>query len=152
MLYRRALAVFTAAVFVGGSLCALSQLGCSLFGGGTSGKVTEVSAGPDIAVEAGTTLCAYSGYTWACSPCEDTQFTLEASIKGKPVSHEWVSSDPAVRIQSPSALKTVVTVGDVTPLEVACVKPSFALEIRVIDGAGVLWSDRTEVKVNCCGT
>ena len=152
MIQRLVLVVLTMAALAGISRWALSELGCSLFGGGKAGEITQVSAGPDLTVDAGTTLCTYSGYTWACNPCEDTQFTLEASIKGRPSSHEWVSSDPSVRIQASGALKTVATVGDITPPEVGCVTPSFSLEVRAIDGAGVLWSDRVEVKVNCCGT
>jgi hypothetical protein len=151
MIQRLAFTVMTTAVLMGSSKLALSQLGCSLFGGSKPGKVTQVSAGPDLVVEAGTALCAYSGYTWACSPCKDIQFNLEASIKGEPANHEWLSSDPTVHIETPGALKTVATVGDIVPAEVGCVTPSYTLEVRVIDGAGVLWSDRAEVKVNCCG-
>jgi hypothetical protein len=123
---------------------------CSL---GSPKVVKSVTAGPDLAVDAGMSKCSFTGYSWTCEACSPLQVSIgdQAEVKGKAASQEWISTDESAVFAASKSLKTTATITPGAPPHAGCVDQVVPLELRVIDGAGVLHTDPLTVTVHCCG-
>jgi hypothetical protein len=141
-------------IVVFGPGCFFSDCAQSPWLGDHNLGVTGVSAGADIAIDAGSTTCTFSGYTWACSPCADIEVPLghDALIQDSQAKFEWVSGEPGLRIKDSNALKTTATIGGITPTQQGCISPEYPIDLKVIGDDGVLRKDRVTIAVTCCGT
>jgi hypothetical protein len=120
---------------------------------GDQGVVRAVSAGADLSVDAGMSKCIFTGYIWSCTPCAKVQVPIgsDATIDGHPSSQEWVSTDAAATFSEARSLQTMAIFKAAAPPYKGCVNPAHHLELRLLDGQGMLHSDRLTVNVRCCG-
>ncbi len=119
---------------------------------GLSKPLQSVNMGPDISVDGGGAACNFSGYVWACETCQVSPVKVPTpSFEGHPSSIEYIGPEgTSIDVES-SSKELIIGLPPVAPEMPGCIDVPHQLEVRAMDGTGILKSDTLTITVRCCG-